>query len=95
MKKQLYEETSISELVEDYARKLSKEGYPSFILYWKYIIGENLYDRVRIQEIKGNRLYVKTTHPACRAEVIRYEKSILARLHEKDPESVIDSIIAY
>lgn len=96
MKKSVFDETPIGELVEEYARKLSSSsGSPAFIFYWKYIIGENLYDYVKIKEIKGNRLYVRTTHPAFRVEVRRYEKSILARLHEKDPESAIDTIIAY
>lgn len=96
MKRSVFDETPISELVEEYARRLSSSsGSPSFIFYWKYIIGENLYDYVKVKEIKGNKLFVKTTHPACRLEVRRYEKSILARLHEKDPESTIDTIIAY
>lgn len=68
------------------------DPFPTLCLHWKEIVGERLYEVVRVVELKRNTLVLKCTHPAWSASVQMQKEAILNRIKEVCPQLQIKSL---
>lgn len=82
--------TSVSELLKKFIDNNSEKK--SFNDTWFQIIGENLYSRCSLVDIKNETLIIEVTHPAVAQNIMFDKPKILKKINLKYPELHVKKI---
>lgn len=88
-------EANLKEVLDALLERLDcgpKSGAASVYNRWATIVGDDLVDKVQLQEIKHNRLIISCTHSAWASTLMMRKKQVLENVNRLYPELEIKQI---